>query len=64
MHGKHHSDKAKVVDYERQSCGIGGVIPDPQLLNTTSEKFARYRQHLTTVEKKQFTYTGDSWNIY
>jgi len=29
MHGKHHEDKAKIVDHERTSCGIGGVIPDP-----------------------------------
>jgi hypothetical protein len=29
MQGKHHEDKAKIVDYERTSCGIGGVIPDP-----------------------------------
>jgi hypothetical protein len=29
MQGKHHDDKAKIVDYERISCGIGGVIPDP-----------------------------------
>jgi hypothetical protein len=39
MHGKHHDDKAKIVDYERISCGIGGVIPDPVVMNGTSKKY-------------------------
>jgi hypothetical protein len=29
MKGKFHDDKAKIVDMERTSCGMGGVIPDP-----------------------------------
>jgi len=33
MHGKAHKDKAKVVDFERTSCGIGGVIPDPMTMH-------------------------------
>jgi len=33
MHGKHHADKARVVDFERISCGIGGVIPDPNTMS-------------------------------
>jgi hypothetical protein len=29
MKGKFHDDKARIVDMERTSCGMGGVIPDP-----------------------------------
>lgn len=36
MHGKQPDDRAKVVDYERSSCGIGGVIPDPMTMAKAS----------------------------
>ncbi len=29
MHGKHPEVKAKIIDLEHTSCGIGGAIPDP-----------------------------------
>ena len=32
MQGKAHKDKPKIVDLERASCGIGGVIPDPMVM--------------------------------
>jgi hypothetical protein len=38
MHGLPANDKAKVVDYERLSCGIGGVIPDPFSLTKNSRR--------------------------
>ena len=43
LKGQQTKHKASITDYERQSCGIGGVIPDPQLMNSTMEKFAKYR---------------------
>lgn len=33
MVGIQAKDKAKIVDLEHNSCGIGGVIPDPATLN-------------------------------
>ena len=36
MHGRQPEDRAKVVDYERTSCGIGGVIPDPMTMTKAS----------------------------
>ena len=33
MKGKAHDDKAAIVDYERVSCGMGGIIPDPITIN-------------------------------
>ena len=38
MHGLPPNDKAKVVDFERLSCGIGGVIPDPFGLTKNSNR--------------------------
>jgi hypothetical protein len=34
MHGK-HGDKARIIDLEHTSCGHGGAIPDPQVMNQT-----------------------------
>ena len=62
MHGKHHDDKATIVDYERISCGIGGVIPDPNTMDTNQKKVDRFSDNLRTMYSKTFTYTGDSWN--
>ena len=61
MHGKHHDDKATIVDYERISCGIGGVIPDPHTMTTNKTRIKRFSDHLTNMYRKDFTYTGDSW---
>ena len=32
MRGMQAEDKAKVVDFERISCGMGAVIPDPMTM--------------------------------
>jgi len=63
MHGKHHDDKAAIVDYERISCGIGGVIPDPHGMTKNSLRMTRFSNDLTNMERRNFTYTGDSWNV-
>lgn len=36
MHGRQPDERAQVVDYERTSCGIGGVIPDPMTMTKAS----------------------------
>ena len=38
MHGKHPDVKAKIIDLEHTSCGHGGAIPDPQLMNQTRQR--------------------------
>lgn len=63
MHGKAHDDKAKVVDFERTSCGIGGVIPDPMTMNVSHVRKDRFSNHLKSMLRKDFTYTGDSWHV-
>lgn len=63
MHGKHHDDKAKVVDFERTSCGIGGVIPDPMTMHYNSVRKDKFSNHLKTMMNKEFTYTGDSFFV-
>lgn len=62
MHGKHHADKAKIIDFEYVTCGIGGVIPDPMLMTVNSKRIAGFSQDLTKMRTRQFTHTGDSWN--
>ena len=62
MHGKHHEDKAKIVDYEYTSCGIGGVIPDPQIMNVNAKRVETFSKDLTNMTMKSFNYTGDEWN--
>ena len=61
MHGKQPTDRAKVVDFERASCGIGGVIPDPFAMTKTSNRFAQFSEDLRRAEKTEFNYTGDDW---
>lgn len=62
MHGKHHDDKAKIVDYEYTSCGIGGVIPDPMIMTVNSNRISKFSKDLTKMTQKTFNYTGDSWH--
>lgn len=64
MHGKHHDDKAKIVDHERASCGIGGVIPDPMTMTKNSLRMQTFSNDLRAAENKEFQYTGDNWNVY
>lgn len=63
MHGLPPNDKAKVVDFERLSCGIGGVIPDPFALTKNSKRIQGFSDDLRVAEHKEFTYTGDNWNV-
>lgn len=63
MHGKSHKDKAKMVDMERTSCGIGGVIPDPMTMKLCEKRKLQFSGDLQNVLKKDFTYTGDSWYV-
>ena len=42
MKGKAHDDKAAIVDYERTSCGMGGIIPDPVTVNKNSERIKKF----------------------
>lgn len=63
MHGKHHDDKAKIISFERESCGHGGVIPDPIVMNKNSMRLTGFSTDLRQMQNKQFTYTGDSWNV-
>lgn len=42
MKGKPHDDKAAIVDYERTSCGMGGIIPDPITVNTNSQRIKKF----------------------
>lgn len=63
MHGKAHDDKAKVVDFERTSCGIGGVIPDPRTMKVSSVRKTSFSNHLKTMQQKEFSYTGDSFFV-
>lgn len=52
MHGKHHSDKAKIVDLEYTSCGIGGVIPDPMLMTVTAKRLTNFSADLTRMTRR------------
>ena len=36
LKGLQPDDKAKIVDYERISCGMGAVIPDPMTMTRQS----------------------------
>lgn len=49
MHGKHHKDKAKIVDDERLSCAVGGVIPDPTTLFLNKKRMMNFSKHLTNM---------------
>lgn len=63
MHGLQPDDRAKVVDYERSSCGIGGVIPDPMTMTRASLRIAGFSDDLRRAEKTEFNYTGDDWMV-
>ena len=49
MKGKAPDDKAKILDYERISCGIGGVIPDPAILLKYSNRMQNFSKDLNTM---------------
>ena len=59
MKGKAYDDKAAIVDYERTSCGMGGIIPDPITVNRNSGRIKKFQDHLRTMQRKEFSYTGD-----
>ena len=61
MRGNQPDDRAKVVDYERSSCGIGGVIPDPMTMTRASLRMQGFSNDLRKAEKTEFSYTGDDW---
>ena len=63
MLGKAHADKAKVVDFERISCGIGGVIPDPNTMQLQATRKDTFSKNLQNMTRKDFYYTGDSWHV-
>lgn len=60
MTGIQAKDKAKIVDLEHNSCGIGGVIPDPMTMTKNSNRLAQFSDDLRVAEKKEFYYTGDA----
>lgn len=63
MNGRQPHDRAKVVDYERNSCGVGGVIPDPMTMTRASLRIQGFSDDLRRAEKADFNYTGDDWNV-
>ena len=42
MKGKAHDYKAAIIDFERTSCGMGGIIPDPITVNRNSQKIKKF----------------------
>mmetsp|Transcript_13151 Transcript_13151/g.22262 ORF Transcript_13151/g.22262 Transcript_13151/m.22262 type:complete len:155 (-) Transcript_13151:37-501(-) len=62
MQGKHHKDKAKILDFERLSCGVGGVIPDPLVLSKNQSRLRKFSNDLTNMTQQQFGYSGEQWN--
>ena len=60
MAGIQAKDKAQIVDHEHNSCGIGGVIPDPMTMTKNSNRILQFRDDLRVSEKKEFYYTGDA----
>lgn len=49
MHGKHHDDKAKIISFERESCGHGGVIPDPMVMMKNSMRLTGFSSDLKNM---------------
>ena len=64
MRGMPADDKAKVIDFERLSCGVGAVIPDPMTITRHSMRIKQFSTDLMKAQKSEFTYTGDNWNNY
>jgi len=46
MLGKFHDDKAKIISFERESCGHGGVIPDPMVMARNSMRLTGFSEDL------------------
>lgn len=61
MHGKHHEDKAKIVDFEHLSCNMA-VIPDPRTLNHNEKRITAFSKDLKKMTMRNFSHTGKSWN--
>ena len=61
MKGLLQRDRAFVVDKGEQSCGIGGVIPDPLTLTQTKQRLSTFRREMEQMRTKRFSYTGDKW---
>lgn len=62
MHGQHPKVKARIIDYERTSCGIGGAIPDPNTMEVNAVRIRNFSSDLKRMTMRTFSYTGDSWN--
>ena len=63
MRGLQPDDKAKIVDYERISCGMGAVIPDPMTMTRQSNRIKKFSTDLRRAQLSEFTYTGDNWYL-
>lgn len=46
MMGKAPTDKAKYIGFERNSCGYGGVIPDPMIMTENSNRMRTFSTDL------------------
>jgi len=54
MHGKHPEERAKILDQEHYSCGIGGVIPDPLTMTLNDKRLKTFSNDLTKMRNKEF----------
>ena len=63
LYRKFPKDIAKIVDDERNSCGMGGVSPDPLTMLKRSLRLQKFSKDLSEARNKEFYYTGDSWNV-
>lgn len=63
MRGMQAEDKAKVVDFERISCGMGAVIPDPMTMTRQSNRLKQFSTDLRRAQKSEFSYTGEDWHM-
>jgi len=46
MKGQVPEDRAKILDYEKFSCGIGGVIPDPLTMTKNDLRLRQFSSDL------------------
>ena len=61
MTGLQPTDRAKVVDFERTSCGPGASIPDPMTMTHQKMRVSKFSNDLRRAERTNFSYTGDDW---
>lgn len=52
MLGKFHDDKAKIISFERESCGHGGVIPDPNVMEKNRMRLTGFSEDLKNMRRK------------